>query len=292
MILAAVFSASCCLGALVFTSGARISLRPDTEITVLGFVREHVFGRAAKSVTSFDSRDANFDADLMILGQTAADFNRERLRTAAFAVLVVGFSILLMTGVVFLTLALSLVVALIMLVVTRRILGQKAETARQEQVVVLSRYMEVAAAAVSSGLDSQTALIEVSHYGTREDLGPMAEAVEIAARTRGRLSDSYQELGRDLRLPGMVELGDALEQAQEVGAPIERVLRDRAVVMEERRVAKARGEAESKSQQMTLPLFLLSFGFILFIIFPGIAGFSDTNVTESEEVRENQSAPK
>jgi hypothetical protein len=82
------------------------------------------------------------------------------------------------------------------------------------------------------------------------------------------------ELGDDTGVPELTELAAAMALAGTEGARVRASLSARAAAMRQAATAEMETEAEKASSRMSLPLLVLGFGYLIFLLYPPIVNIT------------------
>jgi Flp pilus assembly protein TadB len=145
---------------------------------------------------------------------------------------------------------------------------------RRQLRAVLSAYLDLVVLAADGGAGIDQALTD----SARVCRGWAAEQIRAALRT-ARLTrtspwTALQELGQRTGVPELVELAATAALAGTEGARVRASLSARAAALRTRQLAEVEHRANTATEHMTLPMFLLAAGFVLLIAFPALAGIA------------------
>lgn len=149
-------------------------------------------------------------------------------------------------------------------------LRREAERRRREFRHALGAFLELVAIVVAGGGGVETALDEAAAVGD-------GWAFTQIQRTLGgcRLSGespwrAFDRLGRELGVDDLRELAAAVGLAGEHGARIRSSLAAKAGALRDHRLAEVETDAQAATERMSVPVVLMLFGFISFVLYPAL----------------------
>ncbi len=146
----------------------------------------------------------------------------------------------------------------------------EAEQRRREFRHALSSYVDLVVIVLAGGGGTETALHEAAEVGQGWTYAELRQAL-AAARLAGESPWSVLErLGVDLGVTELSELAAGIRLAGEHGARVRASLSAKAESLREHRLAEAEAEAQSATERMALPVVLMLFGFLLFVLYPAL----------------------
>lgn len=155
-------------------------------------------------------------------------------------------------------------------------LNESAEKARQEFRHAVSIYLELAAVALAGGAGPAEAMRVAAVHGEGRAFSLIDSA--IAASEAQRISPyiALKDLGRQLGVAELEEVGNAMSLADEKGAPIRSTLNTKASSVTFRLLNAEQAAAESRSVTMSLPSVLMLAGFLIFLMYPFLEALVST----------------
>jgi tight adherence protein C len=160
--------------------------------------------------------------------------------------------------------------AVAMVVVPYRRVRKDAAEARAAFCHALSAFCDVAAMALSAGQETHGALFEAAATGSGPAFDELSSALHTGFLAGRRPADSLVQLGRDLGIEDLVELGGTIALAETEGAPVGDTVAAKARSIRERLIADIEREAASATERMAIPGAMLMIGFLWFIAFPAL----------------------
>lgn len=252
---------------------------PETERKRSSFMRslDRRFGNQLAAALPTPRRNAErLDKDLRIAG-----WNRAELAVDMF---VLPLAVVVMAGLTALVSlsfqvnpplsALGLIVSVGLLVapfVPPLLLRSAAEERRQEFRLGLSAFLDLVAISLAGGAPYQQAMQDAASAGNGWVFTELRRPL-VAARDRGHPPwDGLRDLGRSLGVPELEELTSSISLAGVEGAHVGESLTAKADSLRARRISEAESEAEKVSERMSLPVAILSLGFVALIGYPALA---------------------
>lgn len=220
-------------------------------------------------------------ADLAVLEWTPAFWQRRRLMVGAwFAAAGAVVVLLLRTQFDF-----SLLAGLILLPVLVAALGvlwaaetdrrTRATERRKELRAALAQMLELTSIMLAGGAGPETALEEAASRG--HGWGFRQFSTELArARNDPGLSPflALRNLGVRFAVGELEEFGNVMILSSENAATVRQALEDKAVLIVMREQEQRRADALSRNVVMSIPVVGMAGGFILWLIYPAIAGLA------------------
>ena len=149
-------------------------------------------------------------------------------------------------------------------------LRREADARRREFGHALSAYLDLVSVVVAGGGGIETALEDAAGCGDHWTFDTLRSALH-AARLTGRTPwQAFDEIGARLDLVELRELSAAVSLAGEQGARIRESLAARAESLRAHRLAAVEAEAQSATEKMSLPVVLMLFGFVAFVMYPAL----------------------
>lgn len=156
------------------------------------------------------------------------------------------------------------------------LLMARARSARSVFQAAVACYLELVAVSLAAGSGPAAAMRSASSIGDGWAFRSIRAAV---AHAELQLRSPYQaldDLGLELGVTELSEVGSALALAEQQGAPIRSVLEVKSRAVTSRLVTADRAEAETRSVAMSLPSVLMLSGFLLFLMYPFVAALLAT----------------
>ena len=215
-------------------------------------------------------------ADLAILDRSVEQFLAAKLLLAALGI-VFGpfmFALFLVVG-LHLTPTIPVWLALLFGVVffvlpDLEVKGQAAEK-RQDFRRVLGAYLDLVAMNLAGGRGLPEALMSAAEVSDGWALRRIRDALTDARVTGISQWNALSQLGDELDVDELKDLGAALALVAEDGAKVRESLAARAETMRHRELSEIEGAAGAKSQSMLVAQMLLCAGFMVFLLYPAMA---------------------
>jgi len=227
-------------------------------------------GRAAARLVT-----AGLRRDLAVLQQSGERHLAEKLGLAVAGVLVAPAAItLLALAGVDLPVGVPLFIGLLLGAAGFFIpdLGVRSQAAqrRREMAHALSVVIDLVVIGLAGGSGIEGALVNATRAGRGWAFATLRHALEVARLTRVSPWAALRNLGAELRIAELEELGASVGLAGTEGARIRQSLVARAASLRTRSQAEAEARANSATERLILPVALLCLGFLVFIGFPAI----------------------
>jgi Flp pilus assembly protein TadB len=149
-------------------------------------------------------------------------------------------------------------------------LHRNAAAARRRFRQALALWLELVALAQAAGMGLESALQSASSICGDQSFERIRLAVE-RARHAGRTPwAGLRQLGEELAIPDLVELGATLSLAGIEGARIRGSLSARAVALRQKELSDAEAEANATTERLFLPSIVLMLGFLIFVGYPAV----------------------
>jgi Flp pilus assembly protein TadB len=165
---------------------------------------------------------------------------------------------------------LALAGAAVMVLVPFRQVRTAATEARAGFAHALSAFCDVAAMALSAGQETHGALFEAAAAGSGPAFDEMTNALQTGFLAGQGPGESLQQLGRDLGIEDLVELGGTIALAETEGAPVSETIAAKARSIRERLIGDIERTAAAATERMAIPGAMLMIGFLWFIAFPAL----------------------
>jgi Flp pilus assembly protein TadB len=160
--------------------------------------------------------------------------------------------------------------AVVMVFVPFRQVRNEAIQARAGFAHALSAFCDVAAMALSAGLETHRALFEAAAAGSGTAFDELNNALQIGFLAGQSPAESLQQLGRDLGIDDLVDLGGTIALAETEGAPVGETIGAKARSIRERLINDIERTSASATERMAIPGAMLMIGFLWFIAFPAL----------------------
>lgn len=165
---------------------------------------------------------------------------------------------------------LALAGAGVMLLVPFRQVRRDATEARAGFAHALSAFCDVAAMALSAGQETHGALFEAAAAGSGPAFDELTNALQTGFLAGQSPGEALGELGRDLGIEDLVELGGTIALAESEGAPVSETIAAKARSIRERLIGDIERTAAAATERMAIPGAMLMIGFLWFIAFPAL----------------------
>jgi Flp pilus assembly protein TadB len=223
-------------------------------------------------VSLHGSRQDRFLADLEVVGRTERDHAAEVVKGALGAALLlfILFAIFLQVSVLTVVGALLLGQPVGYLMVEAE-LTKKAKARRAEFEETLTSVVSLMAVAMAGGSGLNTAIKHTLALGEGWVVEALARAVDEADFRKETPWVVFEGLGRDLRVPALVELSSSLNLVGASGARVAETLTSRAESARAKALVAHKAAAEAKSSAMGVPLGVLTVAWVLFLTYPAVS---------------------
>jgi tight adherence protein C len=158
----------------------------------------------------------------------------------------------------------------VMVLVPFRQVRREAAEARAGFAHALSAFCDVAAMALSAGQETHGALFEAAAAGSGPAFDELNNALQTGFLAGHSPAESLRQLGRDLGIEDLVELGGTIALAETEGAPVSETIAAKARSIRERLINDIERAAASATERMAIPGAMLMIGFLWFIAFPAL----------------------
>ena len=221
----------------------------------------------------------SLDSDLAVMGVDRQTFETRRLY---FSALVAGVPAALLifyaaftgsAGVVIVSLVLCSILFVLSLAVYWWSFHGDAGKRRKTMRHGLSVFLDLAVLQLAGGAGVAASLDAAADRGSGEAFRRIRTALQVASSQGQSLSpyESLRQLGEELAISDLVELGNAMDRADTTGGEVKSALRRQAHRVRTRLAQDERAAAGSRSVTMSLPQTLMLAGFMIFLLFPFIA---------------------
>ena len=219
------------------------------------------------------------------LGRTGADLAvtgtsvETHLATSALAG-VLGFLLPLLLGVLAaltgssfgaVPLLLSLVLAAGGLALPTLVVRAQAAESRRAFRHVVGAFLDLVAMSLAGGRGVPEALQTAAAVSDAPAMVRIRRALEDARLQGTTPWHALGQLGADVGVEELVDLGAALALVAEDGAKVKESLSARAESLRRKEIAELEGTAQERSQSMVVAQLLLAAGFLVFLLYPALA---------------------
>jgi type II secretion system protein len=219
----------------------------------------------------------SISSDLAVVGRSL----ERHLATSALAGVGAFLAPILVVGLMQLTgapmgwsipLGVSVVAGLVALVVPSLRLRGQADEARRDFRHVVGSFLDLVSMSLAAGRGVPEALDAASALSEDPAMVRIRNAIDIA-RLRGETPwSALGQLGTQLRISELRDLSSALALVAEDGAKIRSSLAARATSMRRKDLSDAEGKAGENSESMLVAQLVIAMGFIVFLVYPALAG--------------------
>ncbi len=149
----------------------------------------------------------------------------------------------------------------------------KAQKERDVMRHGLSVFLDLAVLQLAGGAGVAASLDAAAERGSGTAFRRIRTALQVASSQGQSLSpyESLRQLGEELALPDLIDLGNAMDRAESTGGEVKSALRRQAHRVRTRLGQDEKAAAGSRSVTMTLPQTLMLAGFMVFLLYPFIA---------------------
>jgi tight adherence protein C len=177
---------------------------------------------------------------------------------------------LLIPGLGVSSLVVGLVVGLVAALVPTLVVRSRAEDRRRDFRHVVGSFLDLVAMNLAGGRGVPEALQSASEISDGWAMVRIRDTL-LSARLHGVTPwAALAELGAEVRVDELVDLGAALALVAEDGAKVRESLAARATSMRRRELAAVEGKAGEQSQSMLVAQILLCVGFLIFLAYPAV----------------------
>jgi Flp pilus assembly protein TadB len=124
--------------------------------------------------------------------------------------------------------------------------------------------------ALSAGQESHGALFEAAAAGAGPAFDEINNALQTGLLAGHSPAESLRQLGHDLGIEDLVDLGSTIGLAETEGAPVSETIAAKARSIRERLIGDIERAAASATEGMTIPGAMLMIGFLWLISFPSL----------------------
>jgi Flp pilus assembly protein TadB len=150
-------------------------------------------------------------------------------------------------------------------------LRAEAAERRDELRVDLGTFSELMVLLLAAGSGVESALASAAQAGDDWTWRRLHDGLRAARLTRRTPAEVLCELGRDLGVTQLEELGAAVALAASSGSRLRESLSARAAALRSRELARTQAEAASATERMTFPVVALAVGFLVVLGYPALA---------------------
>jgi tight adherence protein C len=168
------------------------------------------------------------------------------------------------------SLVVGLVVGLVAACIPTLVVLSQAENRRRDFRHVVGSFLDLVAMNLAGGRGVPEALQSASEISDGWAMVRIRDTL-LSARLHGVTPwAALAELGAEVRVDELVDLGAALALVAEDGAKVRESLAARATSMRRRELAAVEGKAGEQSQSMLVAQILLCVGFLIFLAYPAV----------------------
>ena len=213
--------------------------------------------------------------DLALVGRTVEDHLSAMVLLGVFGLLLpAAFTAVLSLGGVSLGWSVPAVVGIVLaalfMVVPDLALVQAARAKRNELRRALSCYLDLVAMSLAGGRGIPEALPSAARIGRGWAFELIADTISRARYAGTTPWDALADLGEQVDLPELRDLGGALTLVADDGAKVRQSLSARAATQRRRQLAESEGDAQKADQSIQLAQVVLAVGFLLFLSYPAV----------------------
>ncbi len=211
--------------------------------------------------------------DLRLLGRTPEEFVTSLLVTALIGLLLPSVLLGLMAlagrsyGIGIPVVATVGFAAFLLLIVYRDV-GRKAVTARRECRRAICTFIDLVALQRAAGRGTEESLTRAASKGNGWVFARIRQTLLRAELEVTAPWDGLKQLGADLGVPELGDLGDIMQAAGVTGAPVYRTLRARATSLRGQIRTDELARAELRTSQLEIPGALLLIVLMLAALYP------------------------
>lgn len=146
----------------------------------------------------------------------------------------------------------------------------EAERRRREFRHALAAYLDLVVIVVAGGGGTESALHDAAEAGSGWAFTEIRRALSAARLAGSTPWAALRDLGDELGVAELAELAAGVSLAGEHGARIRASLTAKARSTREQQLTEAEAEAQAATERMSVPVVLLLFGFLAFILYPAL----------------------
>lgn len=149
-------------------------------------------------------------------------------------------------------------------------LKRKAAARRQEFVDALTAFIGLVSVSIAGGGGVMSAMNAAATLGDSWPLVRLRALLDSAATKNQSPWVSLDELGVELGIPALVELGASMSLAGQSGATVSDSLASRAQSARGRQLAQRLADEERKSESLGIPVVVMLLGWMAFLGYPAV----------------------
>ncbi len=223
-------------------------------------------------VSLHGAQQAEFLANLKVVGRTERDHANEVVKGVAGAAMLLFIIFWMLAGLSALTLILSLLFGLPLgYLMVESELTRQAKKRRADFEETLVSVLSLMAISMEGGSGLNTAIQHTLSLGEGWVIEALTRAVDEAEFRKETPWAVLEQLGHELMIPSLIELSATLSLVGTSGARISQTLSGRAGSAREKLLIDRRSEAEAKSGSMGVPLGLMTLAWVVFLAYPAVA---------------------
>jgi tight adherence protein C len=134
----------------------------------------------------------------------------------------------------------------------------------------LSCYLDLVAISLAGGAGVESALTDAARIGHGWAFHHIRRALTTARFTRGTPWAALRQLGEDLDIAELTELGASVELVGSEGAKVRASLAAKSAALRTRYLTHVEAAAQAASERMSMPVMLLFLGFLVFLGYPAL----------------------
>lgn len=252
--------------------GVAVTAAPRPPLSV----GERIGAVAARLVAGSATGDVDQAALLALVGRSAERHALDKLigcagGGAATALIGVGLSVVGIAPPATVLATATVAVAVAGFLLPGRVLREEAERKRRAFRHALSSYLDLVNVILAGGGGIETSLHAAADAGDGWAFASLRQALDRARLTNRTPWDTFAELGEQLGVNELCELAASVSLAGSQGARIRQSLAAKADSLRGHQVAETESSAEAATERMTIPVAVLLFGFLVFIVYPAVA---------------------
>jgi tight adherence protein C len=232
-------------------------------------------GRWLRRFAVVDRAVGGLSADLRILGRSP---DQQVAQLVAYGLIGVFWAPIVTAGCLVLGVSVPLAVplwlavagAVVMVLVPFRQVRNEATEARAGFAHALSAFCDVASMALSAGQETHRALFEAAAAGSGPAFEELNNALQVGFLAGQSPAASLQQLGSELGIEDLAELGGTIALAENEGAPVGDSIGAKARSIRERLINDIERTSAAATERMAIPGAMLMIGFLWFIAFPAL----------------------
>lgn len=226
---------------------------------------------AVRVVTGVQDVDAA-RKDLAVVGMPLEEFASDKLASGALGAVIVGgwlFALKVTSGPLLLMAAIAGFVGFYFQPDVR--LRRRAAVRRREFVDTVTAFVGLVSVSVAGGGGIMSAMTAAAGLGDGWALERLRFVLDRAATRNESPWSALDQLGTDLGIPSLVELGGAMSLAGQAGARVSDSLAARARAARARELAERLAEEERRTEVLGVPVVVMLLAWIGFLGYPAIA---------------------